>query len=270
MERLQRVLASRGVSSRRRSEDLIRAGRVSVNGATVTELGTKVDPRTAEIRVDGKLVRPQRLHYLMLNKPRGYVTTTSDERNRSTVMDLVGVKERLYPVGRLDRDTEGLLLLTNDGEVANRVMHPRYGMTKEYQVLTFSRPSPEAFRRISRGITIDGKKVVPDEFRIVRETPQGLILKIVVHEGMNRIVRRMMEAVDIPVERLRRVRIGPLSVAGLPIGASRELTEGERASLFEALRLGTPEGQSPRPRERGTQRSAPPVERRGARPVVPR
>jgi 23S rRNA pseudouridine2605 synthase len=239
MERLQRVLAARGVSSRRRSEDLIRAGRVSVNGTTVTEMGTKVDPRSAEIRVDGKLIRPQTLHYVLLNKPRGFITTTSDERGRSTVMDLITTKERLYPVGRLDRDTEGLLLLTNDGEVANRVMHPRYGMTKEYQVLTYARPSPDVFRKIARGVEIDGKKVVPDEFRILRETPEGLILKVVVHEGMNRIVRRMMEAVGVPVERLRRVRIGPLSLSGLPIGSSRELSEGERATLFEALRLGT-------------------------------
>jgi pseudouridine synthase len=256
MERLQRVLAARGVGSRRRSEDLIRAGRVSVNGKTVTEMGTKVDSRTAEIRVDGKLVRPQALHYVMLNKPRGYITTTSDERGRSTVMDLIQSKERLYPVGRLDRDTEGLLLLTNDGEVANRVMHPRYGMTKEYQVLTYSRPSADVFRQLARGVVIDGKKVVPDEFRILRETSEGLILKVVVHEGMNRIVRRMMEAVDVPVERLRRVRIGPLSLAGLPLGASRELSEGERGTLFEALRLGTPgQVRAARPKERTASRA---------------
>lgn len=237
-ERLQRVLAARGVGSRRRSEDLIRAGRVSVDGQTVTTMGTKVDPQTAQIRVDGKLVRPQTLHYVILNKPRGYITTTSDERGRQTVMDLVSTRERLYPVGRLDRDTEGLLLLTNDGDVANRVMHPRYGMTKEYQVLTFARPDAAAFRQLSAGVMVDDKKVVPDEFRILRESREGLILKIVVHEGMNRIVRRMMETVGIPVERLRRVRVGPLTLAGLAVGSWRELTMGERATLFEALRLG--------------------------------
>lgn len=232
------MLAARGVGSRRRSEDLIRAGRVAVNGLTVTEMGTKVDPRTAEIRVDGKLIRPQTLHYVILNKPRGYITTTSDDRGRQTVMDLVSIKDRLYPVGRLDRETEGLLLLTNDGEVANRVMHPRYGMTKEYQVLTLSRPNDAALRRIVNGIVLDGKQVVPDEFRILREAREGLILKIVLHEGMNRIVRRLMDEAGIPVERLRRVRIGPLTVAGLALGASRPLTEGERTTLFEALRLG--------------------------------
>lgn len=237
LERLQRVLASRGVSSRRGAEELIREGRVSVDGKVITEMGTKVDPRIAVIKVDGKLVRPKSLQYVILNKPRGYITTTSDERGRKTVMDLVKMKERLYPVGRLDRDTEGLLLLTNDGDVANRVMHPRYEMTKEYQVLTFSRPDVNAFRQLSKGVVIDGRTVVPDEFRILKETREGLILKIVVHEGMNRIVRRMMEAVGIPVERLRRVRVGPLTLAGLKSGEWRELTEGERATLFEALRM---------------------------------
>lgn len=237
LERLQRVLASRGVSSRRGAEDMIRDGRVSVDGKVITEMGTKVDPRTAVIKVDGKLVRPQALQYVILNKPRGYITTTSDERGRKTVMDLVQTKERLYPVGRLDRDTEGLLLLTNDGEVANRVMHPRYEMTKEYQILTFSRPDANAFRQLTKGVVVDDRTVVPDEFRILKETRDGLILKIVVHEGMNRIVRRMMEAVGIPVERLRRVRVGPLTLAGLKSGEWRELTEGEQATLFEALRL---------------------------------
>ncbi|MDQ3695001.1 MAG: rRNA pseudouridine synthase [Chloroflexota bacterium] len=219
---------------------MIRAGRVMVNGHVTTAMGTKVDPRTAEVRVDGKLVRPQRLQYIVLNKPKGYITTTSDERGRHTVMELVHSRERVYPVGRLDRETEGLLLLTNDGEVANRVMHPRYGMTKEYHVLTFSRPNDIAFRRIANGIEIDGKRVVPDEFRILRETREGLILKIVLHEGINRVVRRMMEEAGIPVERLRRVRVGPLTLAGLSLGSWRELTDGERTTLFEALRLGRP------------------------------
>jgi 23S rRNA pseudouridine2605 synthase len=125
MERLQRILAARGVASRRAAEELIVAGRVSVDGLIVTELGTKTDPVRSEIRVDGKLLRSARPRYLLLNKPRGYITTTKDERDRRTVMDLVAVSERIYPVGRLDRDTEGLLLLTNDGDVANRVMHPR-------------------------------------------------------------------------------------------------------------------------------------------------
>ncbi|MER3438536.1 MAG: rRNA pseudouridine synthase, partial [Chloroflexota bacterium] len=140
MERLQRVLAERGVASRRKAEELIRAGRVTVDGRVITELGTKVDPERAEIRVNGKLIRPQPKRYILLNKPSGYITTTKDERNRRTVMDIVQVPERVYPVGRLDRDTSGLLLLTNDGELANRIMHPRYGLEKEYHVLTPVRP----------------------------------------------------------------------------------------------------------------------------------
>ena len=247
---MQRVLAARGAGSRRRSEDLIRAGRVSVDDQIVTTLGTKVDPRRARIRVDGKLLTPQKLVYQMLNKPRGFITTASDERDRRTVMELVRVPARIYPVGRLDRDTEGLLLLTNDGEVANRVMHPRYGLTKEYQVLTYARPGADVFRRMHRGIRLDDKFVVPDEFRILRETREGLILKIVLHEGMNHVVRRLMEAVEIPIERLRRVRVGPITLAGLALGASRPLSNGELVNLLEALRISRPSvetGPAPNP-----------------------
>jgi 23S rRNA pseudouridine2605 synthase len=203
----------------------------------VTELGTKVDPRGAAISVDGKPLRAQRPRYVLLNKPGGYITTTDDERGRRTVMDLVPSKERIYPVGRLDRDTEGLLLLTNDGEVAHRVMHPRHELAKEYHVVTLSRPSDATARRVRDGVTIEGRRVVPDEFRILRETREGIVLKLVIHEGMYHAVRRMMDAVGIPVKALRRVRLGPLTIAGIPLGGWRELSEGERASLFEALRL---------------------------------
>jgi 23S rRNA pseudouridine2605 synthase len=237
MERLQRILAARGVSSRRNAEELIRAGRVTVDGDVVTELGSKADPIRAVIRVDGKLLKPQRARYILLNKPRGYITTVSDERDRSTVMDLVEIPERVYPVGRLDRDTEGLLLLTNDGDVANRVMHPRYKLTKEYHVLTLSRPTDAVLQRIRDGLTIEGKRIVPEEVRIVRESSEGLILKIVVHEGINHLVRRMMDAVGIPIERLRRMRVGPLTVTGIQPGTWREMTHGEVRGLLEALHL---------------------------------
>ena len=237
LERLQRVLAARGIASRRRAEELIRAGRVVVDGRVVTELGTKVDPRAAAINVDGKPLRAQRLRYVLLNKPSGYITTTDDERGRRTVMDLVPSKERIYPVGRLDRDTEGLLLLTNDGEVAHRVMHPRHELAKEYHVVTLTRPSEATSRRLRDGVTIEGRRVVPDEFRILRESREGIVLKLVIHEGMYHAVRRMMDAVGIPVQALRRVRLGPLTVAGIPLGGWRELSEGERGSLFESLRL---------------------------------
>jgi 23S rRNA pseudouridine2605 synthase len=152
-------------------------------------------------------------------------------------MDLLPGGLALNPVGRLDRETEGLLLFTNDGDVANRVMHPRYGLTKEYLVLTPDKPPESAMRRVRQGIELDGKRVVPHEFRIVRETSEGVLLSIVVHEGVNRVVRRIMEAVDIPIRRLSRVRIGPLSVAGIPRGQYRDLTPGELVSLLQSLQM---------------------------------
>jgi 23S rRNA pseudouridine2605 synthase len=262
MERLQRVLAARGVGSRRKAEDLIRSGRVRVDGEVVSELGVRVDPRAARIEVDGRPLRPQRLRYLLMNKPSGYITTASDERGRRTVLDLVDEPERVYPVGRLDRDTDGLLLLTNDGDVANRVMHPRYQLTKEYNVLTTGRPSDKVLERVRRGITVDGKRVVPEEFRILRETHNGVILTMTIHEGMNRVVRRMMEEAGIPIGRLRRVRIGPLSLAGIPVGAYRDLTPGEIGSLLEALRLQDTEAMVA---ARASARAAPTRPRRGRR-----
>jgi 23S rRNA pseudouridine2605 synthase len=216
---------------------LITAGRVTVNGEVVTELGFKTDPENSTIRVDGRELRKQRSRYLLLNKPRGYITTMKDERDRWKVMDLIHVPERVFPVGRLDRDTEGLLLLTNDGDVANRVMHPRYGLDKEYHVLTLTRPRETVLQRVRDGVTVEGRTVVPSEFRILRESQEGLILKIVIHEGAYHIVRRMMETVGIPVERLRRVRVGPLNLTGIALGESRDLTSGELTTLLEALGL---------------------------------
>jgi len=246
MERLQRVMAARGAGSRRHAETLIKAGRVSVGGKVVSELGTKVDPRSNEIRVDGQLLRVQPPRYIVLNKPRGYITTVNDERDRRTVMDLVDLPERVYPVGRLDRQTEGLLLLTNDGDVANRIMHPRYRLAKEYNVLTLSRPSPQTLQRLRDGVVVDGKRVIPDDCRILRETHDGLILKVVIHEGMYHIVRRMMDEVGIPVTRLRRVRLGPLTVQNLAVGEWRDLTAGELNNLLQALHLDRDSGEQPR------------------------
>lgn len=246
MERLQRVMAARGAGSRRHAEALITAGRVSVDGKVVTELGTKVDPRSNQIRVDGQLLHVQPPRYIVLNKPRGYITTVNDERDRRTVMDLVDLPERIYPVGRLDRQTEGLLLLTNDGDVANRIMHPRYRLAKEYNVLTLSRPSPQTLQRLRDGVVVDGKRVIPDDCRILRETHDGLILKVVIHEGMYHIVRRMMDEVGIPVTRLRRVRLGPLTVQNLAVGDWRDLTAGELNNLLQALHLDRESGEQPR------------------------
>ncbi len=206
----------------------------------MTELGTRVAP-SAQIRVDGRLVRAEAPRYIMLNKPAGFITTTSDEKGRDTVMSLVPARERVYPVGRLDRETEGLLLLTNDGDVAHRVMHPRYKLAKEYTILTPARPPEAVMARVRAGVSIDRRLVVPDEFRILRETRDGALLTITVHEGLNRVVRRMMEEVGIPVSKLRRVRIGPLALGSIPLGGWRELSGGELTSLLQAVRLDTAE-----------------------------
>lgn len=251
-ERLQRVMAARGVASRRQAEAMIQAGRVAVDGVVITRLGTKVDPNRAEIRLDGRLLQRQAHRYLLLNKPQGYITTTDDERGRQTVMDLVQVRERVFPVGRLDRETEGLLLLTNDGEVANRVMHPRYKLAKEYSVLTDLKPPEAVLARIRSGMMIDGKRIVPEEIRILRETRQGVLLTITVHEGLNRVVRKIMEDAGVRIELLRRLRLGPLALGSIPLGTFRDLTPGELTSLFQALKLDRGEQQesAPRPRER--------------------
>ena len=236
-ERLQRVLAQHGVASRRASEEVIKAGRVTVNGQVVTEMGVRVDPVHDTIRVDGKPLRRQKPRYLMLNKPSGFITTVNDERQRWTVMDLVNVRERVYPVGRLDRETQGLLLLTNDGNVANRVMHPRFGLTKEYHVITDRKPSDEQLQDLRDGILVNGRVVVPNECRLLRENREGVTIKIVLHEGLYHVVRIMMEKVGINVVKLRRARLGPLSIQGIPPGAWRDLTPGELVQLFEALGL---------------------------------
>lgn len=236
-DRLQRVLAQRGVASRRASEELIAEGRVQVNGKVVTELGTRVDPVRDEIRVDGKTVRRQRPRFIVLNKPSGFITTVADEKQRWTVMDLVDVDERVYPVGRLDRDTQGILLLTNVGEVANRVMHPRYRLAKEYQVITGKKPNERQMQALRDGVMIEGRLVVPDECRLLREGPEGIIIKMVIHEGLYHVVRIMMEQVGIEVLKLRRVRIGPLTLTGIPPGAWRDLTPGELVQLYEAVGL---------------------------------
>jgi 23S rRNA pseudouridine2605 synthase len=237
MERLQRVLSASGLASRRRAEELIREGRVRVDGQVVTEMGVRVDPTVQKVELDGKIIPQQRMRYLLLNKPAGYITTTADERDRRTVMDLIDVRERVVPVGRLDRPTEGLLLLTNDGDVAHRVMHPSFNVEKEYEALLDGHPPRTVFDRLSKGVVIDGETAKPTMVRPVRNTDDGTIVRIALHEGRNRIVRRMFEAVNYPVLKLRRVRIGPLHLGTIPRGTWRDLTDGELAQLREALHL---------------------------------
>lgn len=254
-QRLQRVLAARGVASRRKAEELIVEGRVRVDGQVVSELGTRVDPESQRIEVDGQLIPPPRFRYIALNKPSGYITTADDERGRRTVLELVDVPQRVVPVGRLDRKTEGLLLLTNDGELAYRITHPRYEIEKEYEAVLDGPITPPALERLRRGIVVDGERTVPRSVRPVKLTEDGTIVRIVIHEGRNRIVRRMFEAVGYPVTKLTRIRVGPLQLGAIPRGMWRDLTEGELEQIREATHMDDETFSPPsQPRERVPER----------------
>lgn len=252
MERLHKVLAARGVASRRKAEQMIVDGRVSVDGEVVRTLGFRVDPENQHIAVDGKTVRQESKRYILLNKPPGYITTSRDERGRWTVLDLVDVPERVVPVGRLDRKTGGLLLLTNDGELANRVAHPRYELEKEYEVLLDGHPPRPTLDELVRGVMIDGERVTPNEVRAIRNDPEGTVLRIVIHEGRNRIVRRMIERIGYQVLRLTRVRLGPILLHGVPRGSYRDLSPGEIDQLWEAVGRDVEPVRSERPRNQGS------------------
>jgi 23S rRNA pseudouridine2605 synthase len=239
--RLQKILSAAGIASRRAAERLIAQGRVSVNGRTVTELGTRADPSRDDIRVDGRRVKAaEPLRYLLLNKPRGYVTTRSDPARRPTVIDLIpGVREYVYPVGRLDYDSEGLLLLTNDGDLAARLTHPKHGVEREYEAWVLGTPDERDVERLRRGLVIDGRRTAPAGVR-VRDTGRGrrqgqTLLSLVLREGRNRQVRRMCEAVGHPVDALTRVRFGPLADARLKPGQFRDLTPPELRRLRAEL-----------------------------------
>jgi pseudouridine synthase len=237
VERLQKILSQAGVASRRASEQLMLEGRVTVNGATVRELGTRADPASDDIRVDGRRVKlAERRRYLLLNKPRGYVTTRSDPQRRPTVMELIGgVREYVYPVGRLDYDSEGLLLLTNDGELAVRLTHPRHEVPRVYEVRVAGVPDAHDIQRLARGVTIEGRRTEPAQVQLVPGRHEGhAILRITIGEGRNRQVRRMFDAVGHPVDYLRRIAIGPLKDARLRPGEWRELSDAEIAALKRA------------------------------------
>jgi pseudouridine synthase len=240
--RLQKLLSTAGISSRRAAEALILAGRVSVNGRLVTELGTKADPESDEVRVDGRRVESApRRRYILLYKPRGYVTTRRDPQGRPTVLDLIcGVQDYIFPVGRLDFDSEGLLLLTNDGDLAARLTHPRHGVEREYEARVRGVPDRRALDRLSRGVVLDGRRTAPARVARVRAFKTAhdaqALLRVTICEGRYRQVRRMCEAVGHPVVSLRRVRIGPISDARLKPGRSRDLTPHEVARLTAAAR----------------------------------
>lgn len=217
-------------------------GRVTVNGVTMRELGTKADPEADDIRVDGRRVKIAAHHrYLLLNKPKGYVTTRSDPQRRPTVMELLaGVREYVYPVGRLDFDTEKLLLLTNDGELAARLTHPRHEVPRVYEVRVAGVPDAHDIERLSRGVTIDGRRTDAAQVQLAPGRHEGhATLRITIAEGRNRQVRKMFDAIGHPVDYLRRIAIGPLKDARLRPGQWRDLTAAEVAALEKASRGGT-------------------------------
>jgi 23S rRNA pseudouridine2605 synthase len=229
--RLNKFLASAGIASRRKADELIQSGFVTVNGKRVSELGSKINPSTDKVFVDGKQVAyiddPL---YIVLNKPKDCITTTDDERGRRTVLDLVHVEARVYPVGRLDRDTTGVLLLTNDGELANRLMHPRYEVKKAYEVELDKSLSVEAHGRLRAGVLIDGEKTAPAKVYVLAGSRRKRV-GVVIHEGRNRQVRKMLEVLGYNVLKLHRVADGPITADGLARGEWRHLTKREIAAL---------------------------------------
>ena len=231
--RLQKFLAEANIASRRKAEELIQAGRVRVNGKTVTELGTKVDDEKDIVEADGKEVRIEgKLVYIMLNKPEGCVTTAHDQFNRRTVLDLVeGVSERIYPVGRLYYDTSGLIILTNDGDLTYRLTHPKHNVAKTYIALVDREPTEEEIHTFENGVVIDGRKTAKARLKVIKQDDVGAYLMIVIHEGRNRQVRKMCEAIGHPVRRLKRTATGKLTLGKLKKGQWRYLTDEEIAYL---------------------------------------
>jgi 23S rRNA pseudouridine2605 synthase len=244
-ERLQKILSQAGVASRRLAEELIAQGRVQVNGVTVTALGTKARAGADEIKVDGRRIQSeQRKRYILLHKPRGYITTRSDPQGRPTVLDLLrGVREYIYPVGRLDYDSEGLLLLTNDGELAARLTHPRHEVDKVYEARVRGIPDEHVIERLAKGVTIEGRRTAPAKVRLIdapNKRPSDndqTRIELAIHEGRQRQVRKMFDAIGHPVVRLKRVRIGPIEDPDMPQGHWRELTPQEVGKLQRAAGL---------------------------------
>ncbi|MCW5206399.1 rRNA pseudouridine synthase [Desulfobulbus sp. F5] len=234
MERLQKIIARAGICSRRTAEEYIAAGRVTVDGQTVTELGCKADPERAVITVDGKPLRQEEEKvYLLLNKPPGYVTTLSDPQGRPIVSDLLPkLKERLFPVGRLDLDSEGALLMTNDGELANKILHPKFEIKKTYQATMRQLPSEAALQQLEQGIIIDGQKTWPARLRVLHQEKGSVVIEIIIHEGKKRQVRKMFQAVGHPVLRLKRTAYGGLLLGDLGKGRYRFLGKNDLANIF--------------------------------------
>lgn len=229
-ERLQKFLAEAGVASRRKAEELIAAGKIKVNGKVVTELGTKIDPKKDEVLYLDKEVSTKEVElvYIMLHKPEGYVTTAKEQFGRPGVMDLIrDVKARIFPVGRLDYDTSGLLLLTNDGDLTYKLTHPKHDVDKTYIAKLYGTPDDMDLQKFRRGVVIDGKQTKPAKMQILEKGERQSTVEIIIHEGRNRQVRKMCEAIKHPVAQLKRVATGDLTMGDLPKGKYRHLTQKE-------------------------------------------
>lgn len=235
--RLQKFMAEQGIASRRKSEDLIRAGKVKVNGH-IAVIGQKINPKKDLVTVGKQKIVPPKTRnmvYIMLNKPRGYVTTVYDEYDRKTVMDLISdIKERIYPVGRLDKDSEGLLIMTNDGSFTNCLTHPSHGLAKVYRVTVRPAVDDEILYNLRNGIVIDGRKTAPADVTVLTEEENRVVLEFVLHEGRNREIRKMCESQGLEVARLKRTAVGSLKLGVLPQGKYRELTEQEVKKLLRS------------------------------------
>ncbi len=238
--RLQKFLSEAGVASRRKAEEMIRNGAVKVNGRTA-QIGDSVDPKKDAVTVKGKkVIKQSSMRYILLNKPRGYVTTTDDELGRKCVLELVkDVKERIYPVGRLDRVSEGALIMTNDGAFANAMMHPSKHVPKTYRVTVRPEPTSEQVDILSTGVEIDGRLTAPADVYVISKEDGRAVLEIVLYEGRNRQIRRMCEALNLEVARLRRIAVGSVKLGMLQTGQWRDLTPQEVESLFKAAGIKT-------------------------------
>jgi pseudouridine synthase len=279
-ERLQKIIAKAGIASRRRAEEMIRNGQVTVNGRVVTELGTRADSESDHVKVDGKLITKAEKHrYILIYKPRQVMTTVNDPNGRPTVVDLVkGVKERVFPVGRLDFQSEGLLLLTNDGELAYKVSHPKHGSVKTYHVKVRGVPQERIIEKLSRGITLDGKRTMPCEISRLRTTGRGedegnSWFEVLLREGRTQQIRKMFSAVGHPVSKLRRVAIGQVRDGNLEAGQWRDLTPREVALIAATETEPKPKPRAPRKptaaratpkKPTGTKRAAKPATKRPA------
>ena len=229
-ERVQKILAAAGYGSRRSCEGIIQAGRVRVNGQVI-KVGDKADPERDIITLDGVQIRPEEPIYILLNKPRGVISSLEPQGQRQTVRDLVPVAGRIYPVGRLDAESEGLILLTNDGEVANRLTHPRYGHEKEYKVLVDGYPNQKQLKSWQRGVVLDGQWTSRAKVSLIRKGASGTWLRVVMREGRKRQIRRTAQALGLWVKKLQRVRMGPLRLGDLGVGEWRKLTSREIQAL---------------------------------------